>query len=150
MKIYMASSWKTKPLVEVTADLLRNWGHEVDCFSDDSTGRFVFSALEEGMDGLNAIDFLSHKISQKAFREDKKWLDWAEVVVMVLPCGKSAHLEAGYAVGCGKPLFIMGEFPAGEYDVMYGFAEALIKFDNIAPLKEALTTAQQEAADERD
>jgi len=30
----------------------------------------------------------------------------AEVVVLVMPCGRSAHLEAGFGAGAGKPVFI--------------------------------------------
>jgi hypothetical protein len=39
------------------------------------------------------------------------------VCVIVLPCGKSAHLEAGYAIGAGKPTVIMLE--NGDPELMY-------------------------------
>lgn len=131
MKIYVASSWKNEKEVLWLADKLRLWGHEVDCFADKSSGRFVFHYSELGDTGkIDAIGFLADERSQTAFAEDKKWLDWCECVVMLLPCGKSAHLEAGYAKGQGKKLIILGDFPPGEFDVMYGFADALIRIDS--------------------
>lgn len=135
MKIYIATSWKMKRLALDVSKILKESGHEVDCFCDDSGGRYVFHFSEIGdATKLNSINFLEDERSQKAFREDKKWLDWADAVVLLLPSGKSAHLEAGYAVGQGKKLYIMGDFPMGEFDVMYGFADGLYKWGNLTAL----------------
>ncbi len=144
MKIYLASSWKNKALVKLWAITLRNKGHEVDAFCDESNGRFVFAASENAdLLNLDAVSFLSYERSQKAFAEDKKWLDWAEVVLLILPAGNSSHLEAGYAVGCGKKLVIwQEEFPKGEFDVMYGFADMIT--DNIDEVLDFLTKIEAE------
>lgn len=128
MKIYLASSWKNEELVQSWADFLRDEGYEVDAFCDDiKTGRYVFHFSEIGdASKLDAINFLQDERSQKAFAEDKKWLDWTDVCLLILPAGKSSHLEAGYAKGCGKKLIIwQDEFPKGEFDVMYGFADLI-------------------------
>lgn len=130
MKIYIATSWKNEGLAKVVAKTLRQDGHEVDCFCDPSSGRYVFhwSELvekEEDLKNYNAISFLADDRVQRAFREDKGFIDWCDVVVMIHPCGKSAHLEAGYAKGSGKKLYMWGEFPFGEFDVMYGFADGV-------------------------
>ena len=80
-------------------------------------GVFIWYSLEMSKRGAEA---------QKAFDEDKKWIDWADVVFLLLPAGKSSHLEAGYAKGQGKKLVIFQEnFPKGEFDVMYGFADLI-------------------------
>lgn len=123
-KVYIASSWKNEPNVRYAAALLRNAGHEVDDFTDDSKGRYVFSYRELGdIQQWNARTFLQLEQAQKAFREDRKWINWADGVLLLLPSGRSAHLEAGFAVGRGKFLIIyQGAFPPGEFDVMYGFA----------------------------
>jgi nucleoside 2-deoxyribosyltransferase len=125
MKIYLASSWKNEQTVKEWARVLRAQGHEVDAFCDASSGRFIFEASENrNLLDLDAMTFLDDERSQRAFAEDKKWLDWADVCLLILPSGRSSHLEAGYAVGRGKKLIIwQGEFPKGEFDVMYGFAD---------------------------
>jgi nucleoside 2-deoxyribosyltransferase len=127
MKIYMASSWKNANDVEVIAQVLREHCHEVDCFTDESTGRYVFHYSQiDSFENLDAMNFMKDERSQKAFKEDKKWIDWSDGVLLYLPAGKSAHLEAGYAVGKGKFLIIFQQkFPKGEFDVMYGFADLI-------------------------
>ncbi len=128
MKIYMASSWKNSSQVREIAQYLRTCGFKVDDFTDDSRGRYVFHWSEIGdLYELDAINFLRDERAQRTFREDKKWIDWADAVVLLLPAGRSAHLEAGYAKGTGKLLIILGDFPKGEFDVMYGFADLLTR-----------------------
>ena len=34
-------------------------------------------------------------------------MEWADRFVLVMPCGRSAHLEAGWAIGSGKPTAIL-------------------------------------------
>jgi hypothetical protein len=137
MKIYIASSWKMARAVQGMAQLLRRGGHEVDAFCEEREGRTIFSFADVPNAGShNGITMLQEPIVQKAFQEDKKWLDWADLVLMMLPCGNSAHLEAGYAKGKNKTLFIYGEFPLGQFDVMYGFADGL--FDNLGNLTLAI------------
>jgi len=127
MKVYIASSWKMSEWVIAWKEALEKEGHEVDAFCDDSDMRYVFYFSEIGDPAnLDAINFLADPRSRRAFEEDKKWLDWADVCLLVLPSGKSAHLEAGYAKGQGKLLIIwQNEFPKGEFDVMYGFADLI-------------------------
>ncbi len=127
MKIYMASSWKNIDMVRSIAQFFRDNGHEVDDFTDSSRGRYVFFFRDlPGYENLNAVTLFDHDQAVKAFIEDRKYIDWSEVVFLLLPSGKSAHLEAGYAAGSGKKLIIFQEsYPTGEFDVMYGFADLL-------------------------
>jgi len=139
VKIYIATSWKIQKIARATARTLREDGHEVDCFCDSSTGRYTFDYHEfDNLDRLNAIDFLKKSRVQKAFEEDKRWIDWADAVVMIAPCGASAHLEAGYAKGSGKKLYILGGFPVGWVEVMYGFADGLFRFEELGALRDIL------------
>jgi nucleoside 2-deoxyribosyltransferase len=129
MKIYLASSWKNDELVRDWAKKLASvpHNHQVDAFCDPATGRYVFHFSEIGdPSNLDAMNFLGDERSRKAFEEDKKWIDWSDVVILILPAGKSSHLEAGYAKGRGKKLIIwQAYFPKGEFDVMYGFADLI-------------------------
>lgn len=138
MKIYIASSWKNEGEVLAITDWLRSINHEVDCFADTSAGRYVFHFSKIGTPNLlDAVSFLANERTRKAFKEDRKWLDWCECCFLYLPAGKSAHLEAGYAKGQGKKLVIyQTKFPKGEFDVMYGFADLIT--DNLTIIREWL------------
>lgn len=74
---------------------------------------------------MTAKEMFHEEPARKAFEADKAGLDWADTVVLLLPAGRSSHLEAGYAVGQGKDLFILGPPVPGEFDVMYGFARVV-------------------------
>ena len=131
MKIYLASSWKNQQAVLEMADVLSGCGFEVDAFCRDGK-RYTFHWTElvdseADLQKYDALSFLSDPRPQRAFAEDKKWLDWSDCVVMMKPCGNSAHLEAGYAKGKGKLLFIYGDFPLGQFDVMYGFVDGFFR-----------------------
>lgn len=151
MKIYLASSWRMKRVVEVVAEKLREWDHEVDAFCEPREGRYTFDARElADLDGnpesIDAIRMCESEQGRQAFAEDRRWIDWADAIVLILPSGRSAHLEAGYAVGRGKGLFVFGEFPGGEWEVMYGFADRLVRM--FEPGGDAAWSQLREALDQ--
>lgn len=129
MKIYLASSWKQAANVMTLKHMLEGHGHQVDAFCDTESGKryvFSFDKLAVHTGALTNMNIRELPEVRRAFNEDKKWLDWAEACLLVLPSGKSAHLEAGYTKGRGKPLVIyQPEFPTGDFDVMYGFADLI-------------------------
>lgn len=143
MRIYIASSWKNQQAVISLARLLEDEGFIVDAFCRSTDARYAFhwSELVDDEDDLknyDAIEMLADPRTQRAYNEDKKWLDWSDTVIMLMPCGRSSHLEAGYAKGQGKLLFIYGEFPKGEFEVMYGFADGLFRSWEIDKMVERL------------
>ena len=138
-KIYLASSWKMASVVKDIADLLRKRGHEVDAFCDDENGKRVSFDWNELFDIMkdesidisieDAKTMMTHWRVKEAFKEDKKFIDWADVLIMLMPCGRSSHLEAGYAAGSGKRLYIIGGFEKGEFETMYGFADKMYYYE---------------------
>lgn len=145
-RIYLASSWKMFESVRTIAEALRSDGHEVFDFSDpdsrpEGLGHFVFNASDwsgKPLEEIDWLEFLQYGATRTAFESDRGGLDWADTVVMILPCGRSAHMEAGYAVGKGKELFIIGELPKGEFDVMHLFADGHYRVEEIAQLMDRL------------
>jgi len=134
-KIYIATSWKNEEQVRLMARVLRECGHEVFAFCEKERPggleSFVFGKgdFEEAFSGgeIPPWDlFCDYDMPTRAYECDKAGLDWCDTVVLLLPSGRSSHLEAGYAVGRGKDLVIYGDLPDGEYDVMYSFAQARI------------------------
>ena len=118
MKIYIASSWKNQKEVLALTKRLECEGFEVDAFCRTTDKRYSFhwsELVDSELDLLkyDAITFIKDPMAQRAFKEDKKWLDWSDTVIMLMPCGRSSHLEGGYAKGKDKLLYIYGEFPKG-------------------------------------
>lgn len=106
-KIYVASSWRNEFQQGVVAEL-RAAGHEVYDFRNPAPGNtgFAWSAIDPDWLGWAPEVFAelvtTSPVAAAGFAFDKAALDWCDTLVMVLPCGRSAHLEAGYACGQGK------------------------------------------------
>ncbi len=65
---------------------------------------------EEQMDILEAHeDFWNDPVHRAHFVEDMQGLKNADTVVMLLPCGNAAHMEAGVSYGLGKNMILIGE-----------------------------------------
>lgn len=63
--------------------------------------------------------------AQHVFNFDKYHLNRCDAAVLLMPAGKSGHIELGYFIGLGKPAYILlPEMPA-RYDVMYAFTNAV-------------------------
>lgn len=60
--------------------------------------------------------------AEDVFRFDKTHLDRCDAALLVMPAGRSAHLELGYVVGSGKPGYILMDKEPERYDIMYQFA----------------------------
>ena len=65
-------------------------------------------------------DALDHPLAEAGFKSDMDGLTNAEALVLVMPCGRSAHLEMGYAAGAGIPTIIL--MSDGEPELMYRMA----------------------------
>ena len=49
---------------------------------------------------------MSHPLAERQFKADLDALEWADACVLVLPCGCSAHTEAGWMAGRGKKVVV--------------------------------------------
>lgn len=121
MKIYVASSWRNNIQPRVVK-ALRDAGHEVYDFKNPAPGNngFQWSEIDPNWQNWTPEQFregLSHPTAEHGFGFDMAALESSEACVLVLPCGRSAHLEAGYSIGAGKPTIILLE--SGEPELMY-------------------------------
>jgi hypothetical protein len=62
---------------------------------------------------------LAHPIAEEGFNSDFDAMKRADTFVLVLPCGRSAHLELGWAVGAGKRTSILLDGPEVTPELMY-------------------------------
>lgn len=142
MRIYVASSWRNmqQPLL---VQLLREHGHYVYDFKNPSSGDmqrqwdqsdaskewkgqpvkftdsgFSWEELDPDWKNWTADQYvaaLNKPIAQRGYDCDMAAMHWADACVLVLPSGRSAHLEAGWFAGKeDRILFILtrdGEEP---------------------------------------
>ncbi len=111
LRIYVASSWKNEEQPGIV-HLLRAAGNEVYDFRNpqDEDDGFSWSEVDSDWKNWTPEQYLAglkHPAAQRGFDLDWRAMEWANVGVLVLPCGKSAHLEAGYFVGARKRLYIL-------------------------------------------
>ncbi len=131
MKIYVASSWRNMLQPGVVA-ALRAAGHEVYDYKNPGPEKQGFSWKQINpnwqMGGpvtpTEHREMLEHPIAQAGFKSDMDALRECDVCVLVLPCGRSAHLELGWAVGAGKKTVVLEPEPI-EPDLMYLMCDRL-------------------------
>jgi hypothetical protein len=125
-RIYLIGSLRNKTIPEIAArlrdagwDVFDDWyasGPEADDFWRDyeqSRGHDLATALEGHVAG-------------HVYSFDIGHLDRSDIAVLVLPCGRSGHLELGYAVGKGKRAFVLMEGEPERFDFMYKMAEGVV------------------------
>jgi hypothetical protein len=70
------------------------------------------------------LEMLEHERAHEGFAADFGAMQQADTFVLVLPCGRSAHLEMGWAVGAGKRTAILLEDPI-EPELMYKMVDLI-------------------------
>lgn len=111
MKIYVASSWRNTQQPTVV-EALRHDGHEVYDFKNPTAYNvgFGWNDIDENWESWTPEQYrtaLDHPISKAGYKSDMDAMLWADTFVLVLPCGRSAHLELGWACGQGKQTLIL-------------------------------------------
>ena len=124
-KIYLIGSLRN-PDIQELAERLREDGHEVfdDWYAAGEKADDYWQAYEQTR-GRTYVEAINGVHAVAAFNVDKTWLDWCDTGVLVLPAGKSGHLELGYLRGQGKICHILMETWPERYDLMYRFADGI-------------------------
>lgn len=123
--IYLIGSLRS-PRVPQVAKLLRESGYEVfdDWYAAGPEADDYWQKYEQAR-GHTVRQAMEGYAANNTYNFDKTHLDRADAGVLVMPAGKSGHLELGYLVGRGKPGFILLENEPERWDVMYRFAEGV-------------------------
>lgn len=145
-RIYVASSWRNMLQQDIVL-ALREAGHEVYDFRNPAPGDngFAWSEVNSDWQKWTPEQFIAdlysgHPAVVRGFAFDKNALDWADTCVLVLPCGRSAHLEAGYAAGQGKKTIFYLHPDRFEPELMYLLGHGCVT--NHADLLEAISTVE--------
>lgn len=146
--IYVASSWRNPRQASVVAALRKDHGlHAVYDYRQPAPGNdgFHWSEIDSAWkdwSGAHLSKALDHPIAESGFKSDMDALQAATAVVLVLPCGRSAHLELGYATGAGKMTLVywpkdVGPSNGGEPELMYRMCDYLV--DDLDDVRRILT-----------
>lgn len=118
-RIYISSSWNNK-IHTYLVMLLRQQGHKVYDFKNLNNNQDGHSIIEDIIKSLRLESaykqgilspedndkILSDKKVVKCYSEHLKAIQDADTCILLLPCGKSSHIEAGYLAGIGKRVFV--------------------------------------------
>ena len=111
-RIYVASSWRNEYQPDVVSKLLLA-GHEVFDFRHPNgvADGFHWDDLDKDWTSWTLEKYrsllLTHPMAAKGFLSDFRGMKWCDTCVLVLPCGRSAHLELGWCSGAGKRTIIL-------------------------------------------
>lgn len=135
LSIYLIGSMRNRKVPQI-ANRLRKHGFEV--FDDWHAGgpeSDDFWQRYEKKRGRGYLDAMKGVHAKNVFALDKHHLDTCDIAVMVLPCGRSGHMELGYKRGIGHKAYILMPGEPDRYDIMYGFASGIF-FSERALVKE--------------
>lgn len=129
-RIYLASSWRNERQPDVL-EALRDDGHEVYDFRNPAPGNNGFGWRQLDPDWINwtpevYVQRLAHPVARAGFGLDKGALDWCDTCVLLLPSGRSAHLEAGYVAGQGKDVAVLLSPDKFEPELMYLLCHSIV------------------------
>jgi hypothetical protein len=129
--VYFIGSLRN-PQIPIIAEQIRAAGHEVfdDWYSAGPEADDKWRDYERGR-GHSYREALSGHAARHVFQFDYEHLTRAEAVVLALPAGRSGGIELGWALGKGKPGYILLDSPE-RWDVMFRFATEV--FDNMDDL----------------
>ena len=134
MKIYVASSWRNllQPAIVIA---LRRCGHYVYDFRHPAPGvkGFAWSDIDPRWQAWTTEqyrDALQHPIAKEGYAHDINALRYCDACVLVLPSGRSASWEFGYAMSAGKPGYVV-MLDKAEPELMYSEAKIIASMDEL-------------------
>lgn len=119
MKVYICSSWRNEHYQNVMA-AVQLIGFPVWNWREPPTGGNGFKWQDAGETTYQHGDkiaakrwneLLCHPTAIAGFASDLCGMDWCDVGVLLHPCGRSAHLEAGWIAGRGKKVHVLAMEP---------------------------------------
>lgn len=127
--VYVIGSLRN-PRVPVVAAALRAARYDAfdDWYAAGPEADDIWQAYEQER-GRRYVEGLRGWHAGMVFDFDRRHLDRCDAGILLLPAGKSGHLELGYMIGQGKPGYVLLDGPDDppRWDVMYCFAKAVVR-----------------------
>lgn len=136
--VYLIGSLRNEAVPKLGQEL-RKCGFDVfdDWYAAGPIADDSWQAYEKSK-GVSYDKALQGYAAKHVFAFDKHHLDRANAAILVLPAGKSGHLELGYMRGMGKRCYVLFDKEPERWDVMYQFADGGVFFD-LETLKGTMT-----------
>jgi hypothetical protein len=133
--VYVASSWRNALQPAVCAALKSAGIDHYDFKNPDQARGFHWN--EVGMPSYDRttngpvpvteyLAGIAHPRAEEGFTHDFDAMKRADACVMVLECGKSAHLEMGWMTGQGKRTCIFLPYEMAVPELMYKMCDAIV------------------------
>lgn len=108
---FISSRWKNRDVVLDLTDKLRSKGKKVYCFFENKyASELADQNPEETMKNFESkTNWTKDRYVKGVFEEDMQGLKNSRILILILPAGKSCHIEAGIAYGMGKRCILIGE-----------------------------------------
>ena len=121
--IYLIGSLRNPNVPSLANKIEAETGHTVfDSWFSPGPEADDYSNTYETARGRSYEEALKHYAAKQVFHFDKTHIDRCDIGVLLMPAGKSGHLELGYMLGSGKPGFIYFAEEPERWDVMVQFA----------------------------
>lgn len=131
-RIYLASSWRNEQQPQMVKNLIA-MGHQVYDFRNPPSGEkgFAWSDLDPDYKTWNTDKYIraieTHQRAAHGYVSDLRGMEWADTCVLLLPCGRSAHIEAGWMKGRGKRCIVyLPKNEPFEPELMYLLADQIV------------------------
>jgi|GEM_PF-1045368 len=127
--LYIASSWRNSYYPEVV-EFAKRYVSVYDFRNPPGNKGFSWAEIDPNWKNWTLEQYQQildeHPRAQEAFNVDMSALKSAKATLLVGPCGRSAHLELGYAVGAGQHTAVyLPEMQ--EPELMYGMVGKILK-----------------------
>lgn len=125
LKLYLIGSLRN-PNVPVMADCIRDLGFDVfdDWWAAGPEADDCWQAYETAR-GRHYGEALHGYAAEHVYHFDHYHLNESDAAVLLLPAGKSGHLELGYILGQGKPGYVLFDTVPERWDVLYQLATGM-------------------------
>ena len=138
-EFFIAGKTRNKDYILKICDLFNKHNISYYCFlkNEETMNSYGENAKteEERMKEFESLDLKSETVL-KIFHEDLDNEKASKNFLLVLPAGKSGHIEAGISYGMGKKCYAIGEFDAT--DSLYNIFETI--FSNEKELDDFLNS----------
>jgi len=107
---FISGRWRNRDKVVALTHEIRKKGHSAYCFFETLLSKErAKNDPEEEMKFFEKLDWRNDPYVKDIFTTDMEAEKNSDVFVMLLPAGKSCHIEAGAAYGMGKKCILIGK-----------------------------------------